>query len=884
VIWWQRLWKRRQAENRLDAELTDHIERLVADNIAQGMSADDARRDARLTFGGLDQIKETCRDARGTQWFHDFAYDLRFAFRGIGRDPWFTVVVVVSLALGIGVCSMAFTITDAYFLRGLPVERPNRLFHVGTTDAQGNDQGVSWRDYLDWRTALPDVDMAAFHTGQVSIADAGSAADRVSGAYVTADVFRLLGVDAPAGRVWSRDDELAGRTAVALLSHRLWTTRYGADASFTSRTILVDGVPTVVIGVMPDGFGFPSQQQIWLPLAEGMSESAPDRSDRSLAVLANIRDDQNVEAVTSARRALAANLASAYPATNAGIDVDLIRFGQHQVGELRSSPALMLPIAAAIILLIACTNVANLLLARSGTRTRELAVRASLGAARGRIVRQLLAESLLLAGLGGLAGFGIATLAVDAVAASFFDGYVPYWMTFTANGRSLAAAGTFSVLSTILFGLAPALRASQRGAAAHMRTGVRSGLVVPRDPWSARLVAIQFALSVVLLGGAGLLVSSYSVLLRVDDVIDAGRFTTMRIELPEEAYVTDDRRTAFYRRFEADVGSIPGVEAVALASVAPFLGASSQRVTIRGRGTDSDVSLATGSVSISSAYFETLGVALLRGSSFNPEDSTYARTVAIVNELFAERHFAGQDPLGRQIRVEPAAEPGATGSTTTAERTGGAEWLTVIGIAPTIRQAAPGGPRPLIYLPQHSAPALSAQVLLRMPTASASTIAEIRRRAAAIDNQVVLANVRPLAETLRNSRLQPQLIATVLGSLSLVALFLSTVGLYAITAHGVRQRTAEIGLRLALGGRPAQVIWLFMRRGLTPIVVGLVLGLAGAFGVGQVLRGLLIGTSATDPATFAALSLLLTTVTAVACFVPAQRGTRVDPVSTLRQD
>lgn len=883
MTWWQRLRKRRQAENRLDAELRDHLERLAAENIAQGMSPADAMRDARLTFGGLEQVKEECRDTVGMRWLHDMAFDLGFAVRAMTRDRWFTTVVIASLALGIGVCSMAFTITDAYFFGGLPVEHPNRMLHVGTTDERGRDHGVSLPDYLDWRAALPDVDMAAFHTGQVSVAEVGSAPDRLSGAYVTADVFRLLGVNAAAGRLWSRDDELSGRTAVALLGYRLWTDRYGGDPSLPGRTILVDGAPTVVLGVMPDGFGFPSRQEIWLPLAESAGPSAPDRSDRRLAVLAHVRDDQSVETVTSAWRAVAANLARTYPSSNAGFDVDVVRFGEHQVGQLRNSPALMLPIVAALVLLIACINVANLLLARAGTRTRELAIRASVGATRGRIVRQLLAESLLLAVLGGLAGFGLSTLAVDAIA-TLFEGNVPYWMTFTANGRSLVAVGTFSVVSTILFGLAPALRASRGGAIAHMRTGVRSGLAVPRDPWSARLVAIQFALSVVLLGGAGLLTSSYSVLLRADGAIDASRFTTMRVVLPEETYPAGDRRSAFYRRLEADLAAIPGVDGIALASAAPFLGASPQRVTIRGHGTDGDRLLAARSVSIGSNYFDVLGLALLRGRPFDPADSAHGAGVAMVNELFAERYFAGQEPLGREIRVDPVAGPDATGPVQHADGSGDSPWLTVIGIAPTIRQAAPGGPGPLIYLPQHSAPASSAQVLLRMPAASASTIAEIRRRVAALDDQVVLSNVRPLAVTLRNSRLQPQLFMTVLGSLSLIALFLSTVGLYAITAHGVRQRTAEIGLRLALGGRPAQVIWLFMRRGLMPILVGLVVGLAGAFGVGQVLRGLLIGTSATDPATFAALSLLLTTVTVAACFFPAQRGTRVDPASTLRQD
>lgn len=882
MTWWQRLWKRRQAEAHLDAELRDHLERLVADNIAQGMSRADALRDAQLAFGGLDQVKEECRDARGTRWVHDLAFDVRFAGRTMGRDPGFTAVVVVSLALGIGVCSMAFSITDAYFFRGLPVDHPSRMFHVATVDGHGTEQGVSLPDYLDWRAALPDVDMAAFQTRQVLVGQEGSAADRVSGAHVSADVFRLLGVGAATGRVFSGEDELAGRTDVALIGHRLWAERYAGDVSLPGQTILVDGVPTVVLGVMPQDFGFPSREEIWLPFAAHRGPGALDRSNRSLAVLARIRADQSTDAVRSAWRAAAANLARAYPTTNAGIDVRVTRFGEHQVGRLTNSPALMLPLMAGIVLLIACANVANLLLARAGTRTRELAIRASVGATRGRIIRQLLAESLLLATLGGLAGFALARLAVDAVATRFFVGYVPYWMTFGVSGRSLAAVAGICVVSTILCGLAPAVRASRPGTAAATRIGVRSVMAVRRDPWRARLVAIQFALAVVLLGGASLLASSYAALLRADSAIDVSRFTTMRIELPEETYATSDRRMAFYRRLEADIASMPGVEAVAFASVAPFLGAASKRTTIRGIGAAGDTTLMAGAVTISPAYFDTLEMTLLRGHDFDATEARSGLDVAIINQLLADRFFGGEDPIGRQIRLDSSTDANAT-----SQPPGPAEepdWLTVIGIAPTIRQAAPGGPRPLIYLPQGSAPAASAQLLIRMPTVSAGTIADIRRRVATIDDDVVVVNVRPLADTLKNSRLQPQLMATVLGSLGLIALFLSTVGLYAVTSHGVRQRTAEIGLRLALGGRPGQVVWLFVRQGMAPIAAGLLVGLTGAFMVGRLLRGLLIGTSATDPTTLAALALLLTAVTAAACVVPATRSAHVDPASTLRQD
>ena len=409
--WWQRLWKRRQLEDRLSAELRDHFDRLVVDDIARGVSSSDAARSARLEFGGIEGIKEECRDARGTRWVHDCAQDLRYAMRALARDPWFTGVTVVSLALGIGVCSMAFTITDAYFFRGLPVDHPERMLHVSTTDGQGRNGGVSFPDYLDWRASLTGVELAAFTTGQMIVKEDGRAPDRLYGAYVSADVFRLLGASAAIGRVFTQDDELPGRTSVVLLGHRLWTDRYDADRSMPGRTILVNGAPATVLGVMPEGFGFPFQQQFWLPL-EARPGSKQDRGDRSLDALARIVDGHSTGAAASAWRTVTTRLATAYPDTNADIDVRLVPFAEHQVGRITNSPALLLPVTAVIVLLIACVNVANLLLARASTRTRELGIRASVGATRWRVIRQLLTESLLLAGLGGVAGLGTAILAV----------------------------------------------------------------------------------------------------------------------------------------------------------------------------------------------------------------------------------------------------------------------------------------------------------------------------------------------------------------------------------------------------------------------------------------------------------------------------------------
>lgn len=808
--------------------------------------------------------------------------DFRYALRMLRTHRGTTVIAVLSLALGIGANTAFFSVIDALLLRPLPYPAPDALVQLySAVPAKGyNRMSSSLPDVADVQAAGIMGRIAPFSFGAVNLTGQGDAR-RMAVVAAGSGFFDVIGTPAALGRTLRPEEAGAAAPRVMVISHGLWQRQFGGDAGIVGRELQIDGEAREIVGVMPRGFDFPSAQvDAWLPLVEPQRETA--RGSRAFRTIARLQSGSDIGSTTLRLNDLSRRLAQEYPGSNQGIGFAVVALKEALYGREFRTVSMLLMIAVFAVLLVACANVANLLLARAGTRTRELAIRASVGATRGRIIRQLLAESLLLATLGGLAGFALARLAVDAVATRFFVGYVPYWMTFGVSGRSLAAVAGICVVSTILCGLAPAVRASRPGTAAATRIGVRSVMAVRRDPWRARLVAIQFALAVVLLGGASLLASSYAALLRADSAIDVSRFTTMRIELPEETYATSDRRMAFYRRLEADIASMPGVEAVAFASVAPFLGAASKRTTIRGIGAAGDTTLMAGAVTISPAYFDTLEMTLLRGHDFDATEARSGLDVAIINQLLADRFFGGEDPIGRQIRLDSSTDANAT-----SQPPGPAEepdWLTVIGIAPTIRQAAPGGPRPLIYLPQGSAPAASAQLLIRMPTVSAGTIADIRRRVATIDDDVVVVNVRPLADTLKNSRLQPQLMATVLGSLGLIALFLSTVGLYAVTSHGVRQRTAEIGLRLALGGRPGQVVWLFVRQGMAPIAAGLLVGLTGAFMVGRLLRGLLIGTSATDPTTLAALALLLTAVTAAACVVPATRSADVDPASTLRQD
>lgn len=870
--WWQRAWQRGQLERQLDAELRDHVDRLIADNIRAGMSDEEARRAARLEFGGVDQLKEDCRDARATRWVHDMARDLRVAVRVLRHERWFASVAVVSLALGIGVCAMMFTVINAYYFRGLPVDRPDRMLSLGTRHIDGREQGVSYQDYQDWRAAATSFDgMAAFSQASMTIGDEGLASDRVSGAYVSADIFHLLGVVPALGRSLRADDDRVGASPVALLGHRLWMNRYGGDPSILGRSIRVDGTSSTVIGIMPESFGFPFLEELWLPLASMPGLTQQDRDARVLGVLARLDDDGSRTRATTELRAIAARLAAVHPQTNAGIDARAERFGEQQIGSFAlDSPPGIAAATAVFVLLIACGNVANLLLARSANRAREIAIRTSVGATRWRIVRQLLVESLLLACVAGLVGFGLSFVGVRAMSDAF-AGNVPYWLVLTADSRSIAALVVTCVTATVLFGLAPALALSKTGVGRALNESGRAGLPPRAGRWSARLVAAQFALTTILLGGAGLLVRSFVALYEVDSIVDTSPLMTMRLELPERLD-SPERRAVLYSQLEEHIGASPNVASATLASALPFLGAPRRSLTILDNGTSADAPPLVATIAIGANYFDTLGVSLLHGRPFEDVDGAPGRDVAIVNRLFVDRYLAEGAAIGRQIRL------------TLQDQGGASAWLTIVGVSPTIRQAVASGPRPVVYVPHRAEHGASTRLIVRSVADPKDVSDGLRKTLAAIDDEVVLSGAAPLDDALRNSRLQPQIMTSLLGAFGTIALILAGIGLYAITAYAVGQRTREIGVRMALGARPSQVVGHFMRRGLTPIGFGVAIGLLGAVGVGAVLRSLIGQTAAADPIALVSLVILLTSVAVSACFVPARRAARIDPAVTLRHD
>ncbi len=874
MTWWQRLVNRDRLERELDAELRYHFERTVQDHVRTGMSETHARRLARHEFGGDDQLKERCRDARGTRWVAEIAQDTKFAWRLLAKERWFSAAAILILALGLGVTGMVVTIINGYNFRGLPVDDPERVLYVGSRDLSGRDGAMSYLDYKDLRAARSFAAMGAFADALMTIGDQGQSPESLGGAYVSQGVFEILGAAPVLGRHFMPDDDRPGAAPVVILGHRLWASRYGADPAVVGRAVTVNGTAATVIGIMREGFEFPFRQGLWLPLSMLPAIETQARDKRSLGVVGRLAADVGPDVARAELGSIAANLTREYPQTNDRVQLTLARFGVQQVGRFGDTqPPVVLLATAVFVLLIACANVANLLLARSTLRAREIAIRGSMGATRWRIVRQLLVESLILSLMAGAFGVWLSRLGAQSVADAFGRN-VPYWMHFPVDAHVVVALFIVCFACTLAFGLVPALVVSNTDVGGALKEGGRAGIAPRVGRWARALLIAEVAVTVMLLAGAGLLVRSFLTVYHADQVVDASGVLTTEIALPEAEYSTPDGRSQFYQHLDDRLSRSPGLASASVASTRPFTGGASRSVSFLERpmvsreGQPRVVVVAAGP-----RYLDTLRIPLLRGRYFSSSDGTPAHHTAVVNQRFVELFYPNEEPVGRVIRLtEEETDPAA------------APWLTIVGVSPTIRQSIATGTRPVVYLPLGSHTGTRASIIVGHVSDTTGVASLLRREVALADPDVTLFNVRPLADLRNDSRLQPRLIGTVIGVFAGIALLLSMVGLYAFTAYAVQQRTHEIGVRMALGAKPSEVVRLFVRRGMLPLGIGLAIGLAGAFAVGQVLRGVLIQTSATDAVTLAFIVMLVVVVSVAACFLPARRAAKLDPLVVLRYE
>jgi predicted permease len=807
--------------------------------------------------------------------------DLRFAIRLLIKDRWFTAVAVIALALGIGVNATVFTFVNAVLIRGLPFDDPDRILALGVRDARGRDRGASYPDFEDWRASARTFSgLAAFSGQTMNVSDEGRAPERFQGPYLSVNAFKLIGQRPLLGRDFLPEDDRPGAAAVVMLGNGVWKNRYGSDPSVIGRTIRVNEVPSTVIGVMPEGFKFPTNADLWQPLAQLPRLTEQQRDVRNLQVFGRLADKVTLPQAQAEMATITATLAKDYPNTNKDITARVISFNDRVNGGPIKLVFLSLMGAVAFVLLIACANVANLLLARSASRAREMSVRLSLGASRWRIVRQLLVESVLLSIISGLLGLGLAYVGVRLFDAATADSGKPYWIQFTMDARVFAFFAAVCLGTGIIFGLAPALHVSKTDVNEVLKEGGRSGSSgIRARRWTGALIVAELALTLVLLAGAGLMMRSFLTLYRLDLGIETAHLLTMRLGLPDKKYPTVPQRQAFYECLDQRLGGLGGIQSAAIATNMPMAGGAGRLLAIDGRplAAGEQAPLVT-QVSIGPRYFETLGVRLVRGRGFDAVDGTAGHEAAVVNQRFAAMHFGMDDPIGRRVKLTPESPvvPGTPEPT----------WVTIVGISPTIRQANMQEPLPdpVVYIPMRAQSPAFAMLLVRGQRDAASLTTLVREEVRAIDLDLPLYGILTLDQQLAQSRWPYRVFGSMFAIFALIALALSAVGLYAVTAYSVSQRTQEIGVRMALGAQATQVWWLVLRRALVQMAIGLTIGIGGALGVGKLLESLLVQTGTRDPVTLMSTVLLLVFVSLAACFLPARRATRLDPVDALRYE
>jgi predicted permease len=806
--------------------------------------------------------------------------DLRFAVRRLVKDRWFTLAAIAALALGIGANSAVFTLVNAVLLRGLPFDQPERIMWIDSQDAQGRRFGVSFDDYEDWRGASRTfTGMTLVQAGFLAISGDDRVPESYQGGYISANAFDVVGVKAQLGRGLVPDDDLPGAPPVAVISGAIWKSRYASDSNVIGKAVRVNALPVTLVGVMPDGLEWPFGHEVWVPMSQRPPVFRGPRQQRQFMAYGRLAEGVTLEQARSEMKNISDQLAAQYQDSNKDISAVVTPFPDRLIGPQIRTIFWSLMGAVAFVLLIACSNVANLLLARAAHRAREIAVRVSLGATRWRIVRQLLVESVLLAFISGVVGLGFAMLLIR-----WFDGETqnvgkPYWMTFTMDPNVFVFIAAVCLVTGILFGLAPAMHISKTNVNEVLKEGGRSGSGgVRARRWTTALIVAELALTLVLLAGAGFMMRSFLNMYRMDTGIETSRLLTMSFTMPTRKYSNQQMRLDFIRRVEERLNTIGAVAGASSTSNIPLFGGAARQLAIDGKpAPPGDKPQTVTMLSVGPRYFDAIGVRLVRGRPFDPTDGTSGREVAIVNERLASMHFANADPIGQRIRLTDDS-PAALKS----------EWATIVGVAPNVRQRGAQDdpePDPVVYVPHLQNPGMvQAVVLVRGRSDPGQLTPLLRKEMFALDPDLPLNNVRTMDENLAQQRWFSRVFGSMFAVFAGIAIVLAAVGLFAVTAYSVTQRTQEIGVRMALGAQAKQVSWLILRRGLIHLAVGLTLGLAGAFGVGRLLGSMLFQTGPADPMTLVSITLLLVAVAISASLWPAWQASRLDPVTALRYE
>jgi predicted permease len=791
--------------------------------------------------------------------------DLRFGVRMLLKNAGFSLIAIITLALGIGANTAIFSVVNAVLLRPLPYENPGQLVRLWSDrSGQRTDQNqfapAEITDFRDQLTTFEEIGL--FDYGLSANLTGGAQPERVSGSEATPGLFTTLRVKPILGRTFLPDETEVTQSKVALISEGLWRRRFGADPNFAGRTVQLDGESFTVVGVLPSTFKFPEDVDLWLPFSFTAADWKTDRQHYYVEAVGRLKPGITLAQGKTELETIMQRLAPTLPASRKKWGITLIPLHEQVVGKISSTLWILFG-AVGFVLLIACVNVANLLLTRAAARQKEITIRLALGAGRLRIVRQLLTESLLLAMIGGGAGSMLAIWAVKLASVSILTG-LPRAEEVTVDGWVLLFTLLISVITGVIFGVAPALRAANPNLNETLKEGGRQASG-SRSRLRNVLVVAEIALSLVLLVGAGLLVKSFWRLQNVNPGFDPHNLLTMQVTLPKAQYPNTVQQNAFVQQTLQRIETLPGVQSVAATINLPLVGTWGMGYRVLGH--DNSPNQIADNANITPNYFRTMGISMLKGRDFSDLDATNAPPVIIISEALARKHFPGENPLGQRINAGISRE--------------------IVGVVADVKpRGLELAAKPQIYLPYAQKPTIASFVTftIRTEPAPLSLTGAVEKEIRNLDKDLPIANIRSMEQIVATSLGQRRLTMLLLGVFADLAVVLAAIGIYGVVAYSVAQRTQELGIRMALGAQSKDVLALVLRQGMKLALLGVALGLVGAFWLTGLLKDLLFGVRATDPLTFVALASLLLTVALLACYIPARKATKVDPMAALRRD
>jgi len=876
--------RRDRLDHDLDEELRSHIEMRAVDNLAAGMSPEEARFEAQKRFGNTTLLKEDTRNTDIVTWLDEAARDFRHSLRILQRSPGFTAVAVLTLALGIGANTALFSVIDSVLLHPLPYQNPDSLVMVWETNSQHPNphNTVSPPNFLDWQTRNTVFSSMAYIFDERDNLTGNGDPEEVVVQDISANFFSVLGVAPILGPGFTPENGQPGHDNVVILTYGLWKERFAGDSGIIGKSILLNGHPQTVVGIAPQNFQWfikdgsltGAKPQMWSPFVFPQSFHDHKQMGRFMTAAARLRPGVTPSQAQSEMNAIAAQLEREYPDFDGHWGINVIPLRQQISGDLR--PALLVLFGAvAFVLLIACANVSSLLLARAAAREREMAVRTAIGASRWRIARQLLMESLLLSLIGGGLGVALAVWGTNALLAASPKNLLDL-NSVALNLRVLTFAVAATLLAGLLFGFLPSYLSAHSRISETLKTGGRGSSANRRAFARNTFVVAQLALALVLLTGSGLLIRSFVRLIAVEPGFDTTHLLTFKVSLPRSKYGTDPLRLAFFQQFLARISAVPGVRSATTESFPPLTGlGAATAVHLLSQPSLSVSNLPVAGVRVVGPdYFATMGIPLRAGRLFSAQELAQEKHVTIVNQYFVDKYLHGESPLGQKAAIymkslsENEIQPSE-----------------IIGVVGNVHEMGLDAvPEPAVYWPHPELVMSAMTVLVRTSSDPLALVSAARGELQKLDPELPMAAVATMDQLLADSLSRSRFTMLLLGIFAAVALLLAAVGIYGLIAYSVTQRTQELGIRIALGAQRRDVLRLVLAQGTRLTLLGLALGVLAALALSRLLATLLFGVTATDPLTFAGVAALLAFVALLACFLPARRATRVDPLVALRYE